>query len=443
MTVSQLPLDPGPAGWAKLLPDPAPARVLDETKKADWLVIGAGFAGLAAARRLSQLCPTNQIIVLDATRVGDGPAGRNSGFMIDLPHDLASDDYGGALQADIDQTKDNRMAISFAADMARDFGLSKEAFDQCGKINAAATNKGERHNESYVKHLAAMGEHYKTLNAADMRDMTGIDYYQSGLFTPGAAMIQPAMFVRGVAQGLTSNRVQFFENSPVTDLTKNEDWIATTPKGKVSAPKIILAVNGHLNSFGFLKGQLMHVFTYASMTRKMTRDDIQKLGGQPVWGTTPSDPMGTTVRRISGTGGDRIVVRNRFTFDPKMEVSDRRMAQVARDHDRAFTNRFPMLNRLDMEYRWGGRLCLSLNNVQVVGKLETGLYSACVQNGLGTAKGTLAGILAAELACGEKSEALDRAQSAAKPKKLPPRPIAQIGANARLRWDEWTAGKEL
>ena len=29
-----------------------------------------------------------------------------------------------------------------------------------------------------------------------------------------------------------------------------------------------------------------------------------RLGGQPIWGVTPADPMGTTVRRISGTGGD-------------------------------------------------------------------------------------------------------------------------------------------
>jgi len=43
------------------------------------------------------------------------------------------------------------------------------------------------------------------------------------------------------------------------------------------------------------------------------------------------------------------------------------------------------------EYRWGGRLCLSRNNVQVIGELEPGLFSACCQNGLGTAKGTLAG----------------------------------------------------
>ena len=56
---------------------------------ADYLIIGGGFAGLSAARRLNQLEPTAKIVVLEACDIGEGPAGRNSGFMIDLPHNLA------------------------------------------------------------------------------------------------------------------------------------------------------------------------------------------------------------------------------------------------------------------------------------------------------------------------------------------------------------------
>jgi glycine/D-amino acid oxidase-like deaminating enzyme len=256
-------------------------------------------------------------------------------------------------------------------------------------------------------------------------------------------MIQPALFVRSVAAGLRSNRVALHENSPVTDLTRKGDWIATTPKGRVTAPRVILAVNGHLQSFGHMTGRLMHVFTYASMTRVLNRQEISALGGAPVWGVTPADPMGTTVRRISGTGGDRIVVRNRFTFDPSMEVSAARIAAVARDHDRAFAARFPMLSGVGMDYRWGGRLCLSYNNTQVIGPLDDGLWSACCQNGLGTAKGTLAGLLAAEIATGHDSPASKRALAAPKPSKLPPSSIARIGATARMRWGEWKAGREL
>ncbi|PYG28109.1 NAD(P)/FAD-dependent oxidoreductase [Pelagimonas varians] len=443
MKVTRLPKDPGPAAWNRLLSDADPATPLEGNITADWLIIGAGFAGLAAAHRLSKQAPGDRIVVLDAVRIGDGPAGRNSGFMIDLPHDLTSADYGGALVTDRAQTQDNRLGIAHAREMAQDYGLSEEAFIISGKINGAATAKGHAHNLSFGKHLTALGEPYDMLDAAQMRNITGSDYYQSGLFTPGCAMIQPAMFVRGVASGLRSNRVFIHEMSPVISLERKTDWIAKTPKGRVTAPRVILAVNGHLNSFGYLPNRLMHVFTYASMTRALSAQESVSLGGNPAWGLTPADPMGTTVRRVSGTGGDRIIIRNRFTFDPSMEVSDKRIAKVARDHDRAFAARFPMLAHTSMDFRWGGRLCVSRNNVQVIGELDERLYSACCQNGLGTAKGTLAGGLVADLALGRSSDALSRALAADLPSRLPPAPLSSIGANLFLKWQERQAGGEL
>ena len=80
--------------------------------------------------------------------MADGPAGRNSGFMIDLPHDLASSDYGGAVTHDTVLTEDNRHAISFAAEMAAEFEMNADVFSPTGKINAAATEKGDAHNRT-------------------------------------------------------------------------------------------------------------------------------------------------------------------------------------------------------------------------------------------------------------------------------------------------------
>jgi len=440
---ARLPVDPGPAGWNELLPAPPPARALAGHVEADFLVIGGGFAGLAAARRLTQVAPGARIVALEARRVGQGPAGRNSGFMIDLPHDLASEDYGGAVGADIAQTRQNRAAIGFAAAMAADFGLGDEAFARSGKINAAASDKGHRHNLAYAAHLAAMGEAHEMLDATRMREITGTDYYLGGLFTPGAAMIQPALFVRGVARGLISGGVRIFENAPVVALDRDGPWRAETPGGSVAAPRVILAVNGHAQSFGFFAGRLLHVFTYASMTRALGENEVRALGGAPRWGVTPADPMGTTVRRISGTGGDRIVVRNRFTCDPSMEVSAARIARVARDHDRAFAARFPMLGGVAMEYRWGGRLCLSRNGVPASGEVAPDLYAACCQNGLGAAKGTLLGMVTAELAAGSPSALCDEVMAHDPPRRLPPAPLTYLGANAVMRWGEWKAGREF
>lgn len=441
--VARLPRDPGPAAWNALLPPPPPARVLDETITADWLVIGGGFAGLAAARRLAQIRAGDRIVLLEARRIGEGPAGRNSGFMIDLPHKLTSEDYAGSAQADREQTEFNRAAIAFAEEAAAEYGLSEEAFTRSGKINGAAAQRGLEANEAYSRHLAALGEPHEILDAQAMRALTGSDYYLGGLYTPGAAMIQPAMFVRGVAQGLAT-RVGIFEDSPVVSIERDgASWRVATPRGTVKTPRIILAVNGHAESFGYFRRRLVHIHLYASMTRALTADEVTRLGGAPRWGVTPSDPIGSTVRRISGTGGDRIVMRNSVTYDPDMACPESRLPVMGAKHDRSLGARFPALDGVAMEYRWGGRLCLSLNDVPAFGEIDEGVFSACCQNGLGTTRGTVAGMLAAELAARGNNPLVGRMLAQEPPRKLPPEPIAWLGATATMKWKEWRAGREV
>ncbi|MEO1329668.1 MAG: FAD-binding oxidoreductase [Pseudomonadota bacterium] len=440
--VRRLPKDPGAAPWSALLPPPPPPRILQERVTADWLVIGGGFAGLAAARRLTQLRPGDRIALLEATRIGDGPAGRNTGFMIDLPHKLSSEDYAGAAEADRRETAQNRAAIAFAAEAVEEYGLPEEAFAQSGKINAAATTAGDRQNRSYRRHLEALGEASELLDAAEMKRLTGCDYYLSGLYTPGTAMLQPALFTRGIAAGL-ADKIDLFENSPVTALKRVDGlWRAKTPGGAVTSPKLILAVNGHAESFGYFARRLVHIHLYGSMTRALGEDEIRRLGGEPRWGLTPADPMGGTVRRISGTGGDRIIVRSRVSYTPSLEIDEARLETMGRAHDKGFRARFPMLAGVAMAQRWGGRLCLSLNDAPAFGEIEEGVFAACCQNGLGAARGTLSGMSAADLAAQGNAPHVAELLAAEPPSPLPPAPLDRIGATATLAWKEWRAGRE-
>ena len=435
----RLPEQPGPAGWNRLLPEPPPAVRLSEAVSADVAIVGAGIAGLSAARRLLQIEPDLQVVVLEAGRIGDGPAGRNSGFMIDLPHDLSSDTYAGATKKDREETALNRSAIAFAADVASENGFAEDVFTPCGKINAAASEVGDRHNNDYAAHLEAMDEPHRLLDAEDMAALTGTRFYRSGLFTPGTAMLQPAAYIRGLAAGLPDS-VSIFEESPVLNMDQqNGGWELTTPMAKLTAERVILATNGHAESFGFYKRRLLHVFTYASMTQSF---DENLLGGERRWGVTPADPMGTTVRRIATDGGSRIVVRSRFTYNPSMTVSDAALASAGDLHDKKFTERFSMLRGIEMEYRWAGHLCLSLNGVAAHGEIERGLFSAVCQNGLGLAKGTLSGISAAELAMDQDTVITRAFLKMEPPRKLPPEPFTWLGANSKMRWKEWRAGSE-
>ena len=89
------PRDLGGVGWYETLSPLGPVKEVDGDILCEWAIIGAGFSGLSAARRLAQLRSDDRIVVIDAQRVGWGSAGRNSGFMIDLPHKMNSRAYAG------------------------------------------------------------------------------------------------------------------------------------------------------------------------------------------------------------------------------------------------------------------------------------------------------------------------------------------------------------
>ncbi|MDJ1015591.1 MAG: FAD-binding oxidoreductase [Paracoccaceae bacterium] len=437
-----LPRHRGPAAWNAILGEAPRYEALSEDVMADFVVVGGGFAGLSAARRLLQLQPDARIVILEAGRIADGAAGRNSGFMIDLPHELTSEDYAGAGD-DRAMIALNRQAIAFAREAVAAYSIDPNFFDACGKVNGAASPAADVHNRTYAAHLEELGEASEALDAQAMRELTGSGHYTSGLFTPGTVMLQPAGYIQGLAQGLSAE-ASVFENSAVTAVRRTgSDWRVETAGCAVSAPKVILATNGHLEAFGFEKGRLMHVFLYASMTPVLDEEQRASLGGAPRWGITPSDPMGTTMRRIdTGQGGHRIVTRTCATLRSGMEARFADVTRATAFQRRKFDRRFPQLAGLKPEYEWAGHLCLTLNGVSVMRELEPGLYSACVQNGLGTTRGTLTGIGAAELACGVESDVTRHFTASERPKALAPMPFRDIGANAYLRWKEWRARAE-
>jgi glycine/D-amino acid oxidase-like deaminating enzyme len=124
-----------------------------------------------------------------------------------------------------------------------------------------------------------------------MKDITGSSYYAGGTHTAGAAIIQPAAYVRGLGAGVAP-QVEIFESSPVLRIEQGRDHGVSTAKGKVTAPKIILTVNGHVESFGYFVRRLLHVFTFASLTRQLSDSELQTLGRLIVdLATKTSEPM--------------------------------------------------------------------------------------------------------------------------------------------------------
>jgi ribulose 1,5-bisphosphate synthetase/thiazole synthase len=56
-------------------------KTLQSNEDCEWLVIGAGYTGLSAARKLGQLYQNQKIIIVDAQLAGEGASSRNSGIL--------------------------------------------------------------------------------------------------------------------------------------------------------------------------------------------------------------------------------------------------------------------------------------------------------------------------------------------------------------------------
>jgi glycine/D-amino acid oxidase-like deaminating enzyme len=401
------------------------------------VVVGAGFTGLAAARQLATNFPHDEIVLVEAQEVGFGTSGRNAGFAIDLPHDIGAEDYIGDIDTAKTVLKLNLGGQSYLKELIERHGIECQ-FRHCGKYQAAVEDRGIAVLDAYRRGLDKLGQPYEVIEGRDLPEHIGTHFYRKGLFTPGTALLQPSALVKGLADSLPSN-VSLYEHTPITDVEYGDKVVLRHAKGSITADKLVLTTNAFGMSFGFLKGRMLPVFTYGSITRPLTEDEQARLGGKPYWGVIPADPFGTTLRR---TVDNRLLVRTSFSFNPDGRSNRKYLDRFVQRHRESFARRFPMLPDVNFEYTWGGALALSRNHMGFFGQLAPNVVGALCCNGLGVTRGTVTGKLLADWLAGDKHELIEFLLNAPGPCANPPQPLVSLGLNANLMWGQLRAGKE-
>ena len=69
--------------WLTNLPKRTSYKTLTKDLNCDYLIIGSGFTGLSAARKLSELDNSKKITIVVAQLAGEGGSARNSGYLVD------------------------------------------------------------------------------------------------------------------------------------------------------------------------------------------------------------------------------------------------------------------------------------------------------------------------------------------------------------------------
>lgn len=437
--VKTLPVsaDDPSCGWFHLS-RPRKANAAHEGQtRVRWAIIGAGLTGLAAARQLAVRFPDDEVALIEAQQVGFGPSGRNSGFVIDLPHDIGASDYIG----DPDVARMNLRLNKAAQEILK--GLITSHSIECdlrfsGKYQAAIESSGISVLDSYRKGLDKLGEAWEMIEGADLPAHIGTGFYRRALYTPGTLLVQPSALVKGLADSLPAN-VTLYENTPVTAFERGKEIRLHHARGSLTASNLLLTNNAFASHFGFLKGRLLPVFTYASLTRPLTVREQETIGGKANWGIIPAHPAGTTLRR---TVDNRILVRNTMSFNPGGQVNAHALRRSAKKQRASFERRFPAIRDVPFEYNWGGAMCLSRNHMSHFGPLDDNIFAAVGCNGLGLTRGTITGTLLADWLAGDRNELIDFLINSVGPAANPPEPFLSMGVNANLWWSERQAGLE-
>jgi len=383
------PAYPDRSGFNALLPKRSACAEAKGDITADHVVVGAGYTGLAAARRLAELQPQARIIVIEATEVGEGSSGRNSGFA--SPRDLPAGPNPAELgRAEVlNRFTEEGWAWLMAPIETHGIDCGLQA---CGRIKAAATDLGAKQVRAMEAAAKAAGLPHQLWDRNALQGRIGTSYYQCALYTEDGYLLDPAALIRGLADTLPAN-VVLHENSPLLSMRQQGQWYLETPAARITAPSIIMATNAAIRHFGRLRDRLVTIYTYAALSEPLNAKDALQLGSMPVWGLLPSHRLGTTVRRV---GPDRLLVRSLYAHERPVPAPRVRETLLS-----CFHRRYPSLAHIGLDQVWGGTTALTMNGAPWWGQVEHGLYTSAGCNGSGIVKGSILGKRLAELALGQ------------------------------------------
>lgn len=419
-------------GWNALLPPRVPREELPKERRYYAIVVGAGYTGLGAARRIAELMPEKEILVIEASEIGEGSSARNSGFVSPSPIEPRANAFGSADDDAIRKTRIVVAGLDWLRTLVREHKIDCDWDEKAPRIVAAATPEGERKLRGSLPAIEKRNIRCLEHSAEELKERLGTDYYRYGYETLTCALVQPAALIRGLADTLPSN-VTVLEHTAVEAVDGKGPFRVRTDGADFMADKVFIANNAHARALGFLADRMIVVYTYAALTPELDNDALEGLGNLPAWGVIPASRMGTTMRKVLG----RFLIRGSYSYERESNLEKVRSILTE-----LFRRRFPRMRSHELEHVWGGVTAVTSNGQFYFGELRPGLYASVGCNGGGVPRGTIHGKLLAEMACGSQSSLLTDRLMLAGPNWIPPEPFRGIGARARMTWEWWHAGSE-
>ncbi len=424
--------------WIKDLSSRNNIQTLSSNLESEWLIIGAGYTGLSAARKLGQLYPNQKIILVDSQLAGEGASSRNSGYLVDT---TLNDGFTSDKELENYKKKADiyKLGIEAVKRFVKEYQVDCD-WNECGKYFASSKLKDQKILENFSKTLSKLSFKHNLLFNEDLTKRLGTKFYNIALHTKGGILLHPGKLVRAMIDTLPEN-IKLYENSSLLKWNKLNGSINCNFKnGSIKTKKIIFATNGFLKSLGIKTNYNFPITLTASMTRALTDKEFKSIGEPKEWGVLPVKPMGATIRM---TKDRKILIRNTAEVHNPFKMSQSELNNRAIKQKIGIKKRFPQLPDDIIQSTWSGIVSRTRNSSQIFEKIEENIFVAGCYNGSGIGVGTLFGEQIAIKASNEHSEEIKTIEARSKATWLPPQPFLDLGVKARLVYERLRARSDI
>ena len=348
----------------------------------DWLIVGAGYTGLSAARKLGHLYPNQKILLTDAQLAGEGASSRNSGYLVDT---TLNDGFTSNKELENYKKKSDiyALGINVVKKFIEEYQVDCD-WNECGKYFASSKTKDNKTLLNFSDTLSKLGFEHNLLGKNELSKKLGTKFYNIALYTKGGILLHPGKLSRSMVNALPNN-VELYENSNLFNWSSFKDYILGDFKnGKVKTKKIIFSTNGFLKSLGIKVNYNFPITLTASMTRPLTDNEFKLIGEPDEWGVLPVRPMGATVRM---TKDRRILIRNTAEVYNPFEMSKKDLEKRSVLQKIGIAKRFPQLPNNIVQSTWSGIVSRTRNSSQIFEKIKNNIFVAGCYNGSGIGVG--------------------------------------------------------
>jgi glycine/D-amino acid oxidase-like deaminating enzyme len=366
--------------WRDDFPRPDDLPVSGLPAEVDVAVVGTGVTGLNAAREIVR--SGMSVAVLDSGEVGAGASTVNGGML----------NYGlKASTAKVLERHGPTLGREFwdAALASIDYVeelVATEDIDCCFERNGAAelgyrTQNLEEFREEAQWMRTDLGFDTEVVPNEDITSVVDSAEFHCALVDAAGAGLHPARYVYGLARRVGDAGASIVEHAEALNIAKHTaGYQILTPKGKLSAGKVLLATNGYTGARPVpeLRRRVVPIGSYIVVTEPLPAETVERL--------IPGNRMLWTSRRFLNyfrrTPDNRILLGGRNNLSTDLDL--RKSADILRA---TTVGIFPELADVEFTHTWSGKLGITFDLMPHIGQIE-GMWYALGYGGHGLGIGS-------------------------------------------------------